>query len=168
MLSSAFLLAPFGLQIICMAFDEIYFHRRRGLPRWERIGHPLDTLTVLLCLLWLLSVPASPGAVAAYVGLAAFSCLFVIKDEGVHLSHCPAGEQRLHAVLFTLHPLVLSSAGLLWPAAHGNLNSGPGGWIRYTGNERTMLFTLCAVVFGFGMLQFIYWNLLWRPPRAVR
>ena len=25
-----------------------WFHRRRGLPRWERIGHPLDTLTIVL------------------------------------------------------------------------------------------------------------------------
>ena len=159
MLSSRFLLLPFGLQMLCMAFDELYFHRRRGLPRWERIGHPLDTLTVLLCLLWLVSVPPGPGAVAAYAGLAIFSCLFVTKDERVHLSHCCAAEQWLHALLFTLHPLVLLSAGLLWPAAHG---------IRYAGNERTLLTALCAVVFGFGMFQFIYWNLLWRSPKAAR
>ena len=73
MLSSNFLLLPFGLQMFCMAFDELYFHRRRGLPQWERIGHPLDTLTVVICLLWLLSVPPSSGAVAIYAGLAIFS-----------------------------------------------------------------------------------------------
>jgi len=101
------------------------------------------------------------------VGLATFSCLFVTKDEGVHLSHCRMAEQRLHAVLFTLHPLVLASVGLLWPAAHGIPNSCPP-WIRYAGNERTLLVTLCAVVFAFGTLQFVYWNLLWRPPKTIR
>jgi len=28
-----------------MGVDEFYFHRRRGLPRWERLAHPLDTMT---------------------------------------------------------------------------------------------------------------------------
>jgi len=167
MLSSRFLLLPFGLQMVCMAFDEIHFHRERGLPRWERIGHPLDTLTVLLCLCWLVTVPPGPGALAAYVGLSIFSCLFVTKDEGVHLSYCRVEEQRLHAVLFTLHPLVLLSAGLLWPAAHGICDVIPG-WIRYAGDERLLLIALCALVFCFGLFQFMYWNLLWRPPKVIR
>jgi hypothetical protein len=167
MLSSRFLLLPFGLQMVCMAFDELYFHRRRGLPRWERIGHPLDTLTVLICLLWLLSVPPGSAAIAIYAGLGIFSCLFVTKDEQVHLHHCDAAEQWVHALLFTLHPLVLLSAGLLWPAAHGIRNAGTG-WIHYAGNERTLLTALCAVVFGFGMFQFIYWNLLWRSPKESK
>ena len=167
MLSSSFLLLPFGLQMFCMAFDELYFHRRRGLPRWERIGHPLDTLTVVICLLWLLSVPPGSGAVAIYAGLAIFSCLFVTKDEWVHLKHCPAAEQWVHALLFALHPLVLLSTGLLWPAAHGIGSAWPG-WIRYTGEERSILTALCAVVLGFGIFQFIYWNLLWRAPEAAK
>ena len=29
------------------------------------------------------------------------------------------------------------------------------------------LTALCAIVFGFGMFQFIYWNLLWHPPKAT-
>ena len=100
-----------------------------------------------------------PGKVAAYAGLAIFSCLFVTKDERVHLGHCCAAEQWLHALLFTLHPLVLLSAGLLWPAAHGIRNACPG-WIGYAGDERALLTAFCALVFGFGMFQFIYWNLL--------
>ncbi len=167
MLSSVFLLAPFGLQMVCMAFDELCFHRRRGLPRWERIGHPLDTLTVLLCFLWLVTVQPGPRAVAAYAGLVTFSCLFVTKDEGVHLSHCSTEEQRLHAVLFALHPLVLLGAGLLWPAAHGIRSACPT-WIRYTGKEHSLLIALCSAVLGFGTLQFTYWNLLWREPKAIR
>jgi hypothetical protein len=165
MLSSRFLLLPFGLQMICMAFDELYFHRRRMLPQWERIGHPLDTLTVLICLLWLILAPPGPGAIAAYAGLSILSSLFVTKDERIHLSHCEASEQRLHALLFTLHPVVLLSAGLLWPAAHGLFSAGLP-WIRYTGEERTFLGAICAIVFSFGMFQFVYWNLLWRPPKS--
>ncbi len=167
MLSSRFLLIPFGLQMFCMAIDEICFHRKRGLPRWERIGHPLDTLTVLLCLLWLVWLPPSPAAVGTYAALATLSCLFVTKDEWVHLSQCRAEEQWLHALLFTLHPLVLSSAGALWPAAHG-VRSGLSDWIRYSGNEHIFLIDLCVIISAFGVYQIIYWNLLWRPARAAR
>ena len=42
-------IAVFGTQAALMMVDELHFHRRRGLPRWERIGHPLDTATVLVC-----------------------------------------------------------------------------------------------------------------------
>ncbi len=167
MLNSRLLLVPVCLQMVCMALDEIYFHRERGLPRWERIGHPLDTLTVLLCLLWLVLVQPGPGALASYVGLSLFSCLFVTKDEGIHLTYCCVMEQRLHAVLFILHPLVLLSSGLLWPAAHGMRDVMPR-WIHYAGGERLLLTSLCAVVFGFGLFQFVYWNLLCNCPKAIR
>ena len=46
---------PIVLQGVIMVVDEGWFHRTRGLPRWERIGHPLDTLTIVLCLAWLLA-----------------------------------------------------------------------------------------------------------------
>jgi hypothetical protein len=60
-----------------MAVDEFYFHRRRGLPRWERLGHPLDTLTALACFVWLLSAAPSASSLSVYTGLSVFSCLFV-------------------------------------------------------------------------------------------
>lgn len=165
MLSSRVFFVPFGLQMICMAFDEFHFHRRRDLPRWERIGHPLDTLTVLVCLLWLVLVPPSPATISIYVTLAVFSCLFVTKDEGVHLKLCGEAEQRLHALLFTLHPLVLLGAGMLWP---GSLGFGCGEWIRCSGEERRFLIGVCVAVFGFGLFQFVYWNLPWRIQKAVK
>src|SRR6266511_3179227 len=113
MLNSIFLFIPFTLQTFCMAVDEFYFHRRRGLPRWERLGHPLDTLTALACFVWLLSAAPSALSLSVYVCLSVFSCLFVTKDEPVHSKHCSPNEQWLHALLFSLHPLVLLSAGLL-------------------------------------------------------
>jgi hypothetical protein len=62
-ISTRYLLIPVALQMLCMTLDEFYFHWQRELPRWERLGHPLDTLTVLGCYVWLLIVP--PGAVGA-------------------------------------------------------------------------------------------------------
>jgi 2-polyprenyl-6-hydroxyphenyl methylase / 3-demethylubiquinone-9 3-methyltransferase len=140
----ALLVVPLALQAVAMAVDEGWFHRRRGLPRWERIGHPLDTLTIALCLGWLLI--AGPDAV--YVALAVGSTLFVTKDEWVHARHCSPGEQWLHAVLFALHPVVLAMFALLW-------------WQGAT----TILAVQLALVLAFGVYQVVYWN---RPRAAVR
>ncbi len=51
------LLIPFLVQTFLITFDEWYFHLKRGLPKWERIGHPLDTLTAIFCLLVPLCLP---------------------------------------------------------------------------------------------------------------
>ena len=91
MLNSYWLSVPFILQMLCMAADELWFHRRRGLPRWERIGHPLDTLTVVLCLAWILCVQPTHRTVLVFVALAVFSSVFVTKDEPVHWRRCSAG-----------------------------------------------------------------------------
>jgi hypothetical protein len=166
--SSRYLLIPFVLQMLCMAVDELYFHRQRTLPRWERLGHPLDTLLVLGCLGWLLAVPPEARALGIYVGLSICSCLFVTKDELVHRQCCSAAEHWLHAVLFTLHPLVLLSAGLLWPAWHGLTLA----WLPYEGFEREFLLGSTLLTFGFGLYQFIYWNFVWpqvlaKPNRST-
>src|ERR1700722_2947989 len=105
---------PFLVQGAAIFFDEFYFHVRRGLPKCERIGHPLDTLTVIACLLYVILVPFTPMAAFGYGALAVFSALFVTKDEWVHNEHCNAVEQWLHALLFLNHPLALLSAGLMW------------------------------------------------------
>lgn len=164
MLSSRYLIVPFVLQVICMGGDELYFHQRRELPRWERIGHPLDTLTVLLCLGWVWLVSPSANAVFTYLGLALFSCLFVTKDEFVHYKYCSAGEHWMHALQFIFHTLVLLCVGLLWPALHQQ--SLP--LIRYEGFERAFFIGNFALTFGFGLYQLIYWNFLWRPASAIR
>jgi len=159
MLNSLFLLIPFPLQMSCMAVDEFYFHRRRGLPRWERQGRPLDTLTVLACFVWLLSAAPSALSLGVYVGLSVFSCLFVTKDEPVHSKQRRPNEQWLHALLFILHPLVLLSAGLLWPAWRRQTLS----FIRYTGFERKFLLGNTLLTLAFGLYQLVYWNLIWQP-----
>lgn len=108
------LYVPFILQAAAIAFDEFYFHWRRGLPRWERIGHPLDTLSVVLTYSYLLISPFDPFHLGWYIGLATFSCILVTKDEFVHQELCSPGETWLHAVLFILHPLSFVAAGFLW------------------------------------------------------
>ncbi len=163
MIPARWLLLPFVLQSLCMAVDELYFHRQRSLPRWERLGHPLDTLTVLLCFGWLFAVPPSAVSASVYAGLSLFSCLFVTKDEPLHLRLCGAGEHWVHALMFMLHPLVLVSAGLLWPAWHGQTLS----FIGYGGRERAFLLGNALLTLGFGLYQLLYWNLLW-PSRLSK
>jgi 2-polyprenyl-6-hydroxyphenyl methylase/3-demethylubiquinone-9 3-methyltransferase len=135
---------PIGLQALAMIVDEAYFHHRRELPRWERLGHPLDTLTIVLCLVWLLL----GGGMSIYIALAIASTLFVTKDEWVHKEHCSAGEHWLHAVLFALHPIVLAAFG----------------YLAWRG-ETTLLTAQLAITVAFMLYQLVYWNLV-RDRRA--
>lgn len=137
------LLVPVALQGLAMFVDEFFFHRRRGLPRWERLGHPLDTLTVAACYGWLVGVPENyPHALGVYVGLCVFSCLFITKDELVHAKLCRPLEGWLHAVLFVLHPIVFLAFGLIWLR-------GTDAWIL-----KAALASAMAVV----AYQFLYWK----------
>jgi hypothetical protein len=168
MIRSGYLLLPFAVQTVCMAVDEFYFHRQRSLPRWERLGHPLDTLTVLLCWGFIWFAPPRGGLITIYIALSLFSCLFVTKDEWVHKQHCRAGEQWLHALLFVLHPLLMLSAGLLWPALHRDNGAAPAsGWIAYTGFEGSFFAVNLLLTLMFGLYQLLYWNLLWKANSSI-
>ena len=156
-------LLPFAIQAIAMVFDEGYFHLRRGLPRWERIGHPLDTLSVIGCMGWILYVPFSSGSLAIYCALAVFSCILVTKDEFVHKKHCLASENWLHAVLFTLHPIALTMAGFMWPVVQG-LEVAPwiARWIAPQEIARFFLQMQFGIMLLFCAYQIVYWNFIWR------
>ena len=138
---------PFLVQGIVITLDEFIFHIKRELPKWERIGHPLDTLTVLLCILFVLFFPYSALNLKIFVALSVFSALFVTKDEFVHKHHCPASEQWLHALLFLNHPVLLTSMGLIW--AH------PTPFFILFLKIQAGLVTL------FGLYQVVYWNILY-------
>lgn len=153
------LLIPFVIQLIVIGIDEFYFHVRRGLPKWERLGHPLDTLTVLVCFSFLLFFPYSVTHLKIYCGLAIFSCIFVTKDEFVHKEHCPASEQWLHALLFLNHPVVLTAAGLLWPILHGTaLFAWMSPLLPYREQLRDFLGVQTACTALFFLYQVVYWN----------
>ncbi len=140
------MLIPYFVQMVAIGLDEFIFHVKRGLPKWERIGHPLDTLSVLACFLFVLYVPYSPLALKIYIGLAIFSCILITKDEFVHKHVCPASEQWLHALLFVNHSIVLIVTGILWPSLEGAYY--------------LFLLLQAAFVFLFFLYQVIYWNFI--------
>lgn len=111
---------PFILQLVVILLDEALFHVKRDLPKWERIGHPLDTLTVIACFVFVWFVPYDSSLIGWYIALALFSTFFITKDEFVHKEHCPAAEQWLHALLFVNHSIVLALLGIIWPHLHEN------------------------------------------------
>ncbi len=127
-----------------MVVDEFYYHKQRGLPLWEKIGHPLDTLTVLACFTCTSLYPPTEALLSVFIGMSAFSCLFVTKDEYVHHLYCSAGEQWMHSLLFILHPWCLLLAGWMW---------------RLGGFEN-ILTSQTLLLFIFMIYQTIYWNIL--------
>jgi 2-polyprenyl-6-hydroxyphenyl methylase / 3-demethylubiquinone-9 3-methyltransferase len=163
------ILLPFLVQVIVIAIDEFYFHIRRGLPKWERLGHPLDTLTVLICFSFIQFVPYSPFFLKIYIALAIFSCIFVTKDEFIHKECCPASEQWLHALLFINHPVVLTAAGLLWPVVSGApVPSWISSLIPYADSLRSILFIQTVCVSAFLIYQTVYWNLICKHKDAAK
>lgn len=140
----ALLLLPAILQALAMFVDEFVCHRKRGLPRWERLGHPLDTLSAIVCYGFLILVPPSHShALGVYIGLCAFSCLFITKDEFVHAKRCEPLETWLHAVLFVLHPIVFLAFGLIW----------------LSGIDPWVVKGAIASASAMFVYQFSYWNL---------
>lgn len=160
---------PFALQALGMVFDEGYFHIRRGLPKWERIGHPIDTCSVLACMGFILFVPFSTTTLIIYIVMATFSSILVTKDEFVHKEHCPAMENWLHALLFTLHPITLTSAGFMWPVVQG-FEVTP--WIgRWLNNSEALLLFLqmqFGIMFFFMIYQIIFWNVIWKEKPVLK
>jgi hypothetical protein len=162
-------LAPFFLQALTIGIDEIYFHHKRGLPKWERIGHPLDTLTVLFCMYMVIFIPVSPIAIKSYIALACFSCLFVTKDEFVHKHFCPAAENWLHALLFTVHPITLTMVGIIWVGISDyKTYSWIKNWLTNTAFLKQFLLIQAIMMTIFFLYQVIYWNFLWKEKIAIK
>jgi len=151
---------PFIIQMVAIGLDESLFHIKRGLPKWERIGHPLDTLSVLGCVLFVILVPYAATMIKWYVALGIFSCLLITKDEFVHKHHCPAAEQWLHAVLFVNHSILLIAMGLMWPKIHG---ADFPVWLGGREFMKNFLIFQACMIGLFCLYQVIYWNFLWKP-----
>jgi hypothetical protein len=151
----ALIYIPFIVQAIVIGFDEFVFHVKRGLPKWERIGHPIDTLSVISCILFVLLVPYSSDLIKIYISLGVFSCLMVTKDEFVHKHHCPAAEHWTHALLFLNHPILLACMGLLWPEVASNPVA------------KGFLIVQAALIGLFFLYQIIYWNFIWKEKSTT-
>lgn len=154
--------APFFLQGLAIVVDEFYFHHKRGLPPWERVGHPIDTFFYLLTLLFIFNFPYSPFNFKIYLALSVISTLMIIKDELIHFEQGLPHEQFLHALLFILHPLSILSAFLIWPIVKG----GNRHLIEAMGldlNQELLLKlafnTQALIAFSFFLYQIIYWNI---------
>ncbi len=155
------ILLPFFLQTAIIFFDEFYFHWKRGLPKWERIGHPLDTLSTLLCFAFVLLCPFNSFNLKIYCALALFSCIFVTKDEFIHKECCPASEQWLHALLFLNHPIVLFLLGVLWTLCRAqSIPSFLLGFAEHGAAIQTFLWIQASCVALFALYQTVYWNFL--------
>lgn len=160
----AFAAFPFFLQGIAIAIDEFYFHHKRDLPRWERLGHPLDTLSVTAGFLYLIFVPFSAVALIGFVALAAASCLLVTKDEWVHAKHCTPAEMWLHSVLFLLHPIVFAIGGAVWAvAAQPDLAERLGLDPANIEVMKTVIVVQCLVTIAFAAYQIGYW-IIYKAP----
>lgn len=137
---------PFLFQGAVMFFDEFYFHRKRGLPMWERIGHPVDTFSVFVCYGYLLYFPFNLSNLYVYAGLCLFSCLLITKDEFIHTEVCEARENWLHSLLFVLHPICFLAAGLFW----------------WQGVLVDFLKIQTLVILAFMAYQIIFWSVKWK------
>lgn len=160
------ILIPFIVQALAIGFDEYYFHIKRGLPLWERIGHPIDTFSVFSCFLFVLLVPYSAVALKWYIGISVFSCLMVTKDEWVHKHHCPGSEHWLHALLFINHPIILTSVGLIWAALSESAPSWIQQWLSQPESLHTMLVMQAVSAALFFSYQVIYWNFIWKEKQV--
>jgi hypothetical protein len=143
---------PLAVQGSAMMIDEVVFHRRRGLPRFERLGHPLDTLTVAACYAWLLLARPTRGHAYVYLALGIASCLFVTKDEPLHARACTPGEQWVHSILFLVHPVALFAAYEAWSV------------------ERSTALPIAGLALSgaFAVWQLLYWNTSWNERRLAR
>ena len=155
------LLLPLVARSFASLVDEFYFHFARGLPRWEHLGHPLDTFSVLAPILWQgFSLPSQRNP-TVYIVAAAFSCVFVIKDEFVHTDVC-APAQHVHAVLCIVHPLAFAGLVLLWPLYHAPAGAIVG-FEQFRGLESALPIQ-SSILTLYMIYQAVYWNLIWKAP----
>lgn len=161
------IIIPFLCQAAVILVDEMYFHLKRGLPKWERIGHPLDTFTLLICMAFPLFVPFSLSALKVYGGFAVVSCLMVTKDEFIHKHHCPWAENWLHALLFLLHPITLACNALIWPVIQ-EVQEYPWNysWLGHSELYKWFFSIQTGLVCLFFFYQVIYWNFIWNRTPA--
>lgn len=153
----------FSIQAIAMLFDEGYFHIRRGLPKWERVGHPVDTFSYLICMSIVLFTDCTPFTMTLYILFSIISCLLITKDEFVHKDLCPAEESWLHALLFILHPIALIVTGLIWPVIqHIEMPSLIMYWLNDPEKLNQFIIFQYSFIWIFFFYQIIFWNMLWK------
>lgn len=151
--------APLVIQALASLVDEWVFHRMRTLGDWERIGHPLDTLFVVIPLSVAIFIEFSELYLLLFSILSLFSCVLVLKDEHIHYRQCTWHEQLVHSIMFQCHPLVFVSMGFAWAIRDRVLNL-PTSWISLGHIASGM-----DLVFVFVCFHLIAQLLFWAPIR---
>lgn len=118
--------------------DEFKFHRDRGLGRWERIGHPVDSIFFIAPFIYTHFFENT----TVFLVMCALSCVIVTKDEFIHNHECNSTEQWLHSVLFIMHPISLY-----------------GLWYFWQNNQMIFITMQTSIIFVFMLYQIIYWNI---------
>jgi hypothetical protein len=113
------MIAVIGTQALCTAVDELYCHRRRHLPKWERVGHPVDTFAFMATSAITALLAPVESNLALFWTLAVVTMLLVTKDEWIHKQYCDGFELWLHAVMFVLHGVSLVGLAWLWQHDEG-------------------------------------------------
>lgn len=134
-----------------MFIDEFYFHHKRGLGRWESIGHPVDTFLFLIpfiiCLSWSYEEFISKVLIVTSV----LSTLIITKDEWIHSEQSSGAENWLHSLLFILHPLSLGVLYYFW-----------------TNKEIFYIQIQAGIISLFFIYQVFYWNILKKDRYEIK
>lgn len=146
------LIGLIAVQALVMIFDEFFYHRRRGLEKFERWGHVADTTLFFAAItLPILLVPHAFN-IGVYIFFAASSAIITTKDEWIHARFCTGGEQWCHSILFLLHGAILVALGILW-----------------TIDPSSSVLRLLPLPVGlWGIYQFFYWNVLYDESKEKR
>lgn len=150
---------------LLMSIDEFYFHHKRKLPRWERIGHPVDTAFFLGCFWVVLFLPMTNSTMILFFILAILSSLIIIKDEFIHTKCCNITEQYLHALLFVFHPILLVLLFLTWPSFTSSYFSS---FEKLQSNllKNVVYFQFISAALFF-FYQIIFWNFIYKDKQYV-
>ena len=149
------LITPFLLQGLAISFDEFYFHHKRDLGWWERLGHPLDTIALLICYSFSQNSAPSSENILIFIFLSLFSSLLITKDEFVHNAECGPMEQWLHSILFIIHPVTLIVLGLMWT---NSLSLNIENIILFNNFIKGQFIFMCL----FLSYQILYWSIPWK------
>ena len=149
MIWNGWALLPFLIHNTIMMIDEFYYHHKRILPRWEKLGHPADTVTYIFCLGLVLFLPHQRWTIL-YLCVALFSTLFVFKDMPIHAHYCSFGEKCLHGLMYFLHPLQLLILGVF----HQQINIDSSDLIFF----QKFLWVQFSLALLTCVYQIVYWN----------
>lgn len=139
------------IQGLCMFVDEFYFHHKRGLGRWESIGHPVDTFFFLLPFIVCLNFAPAEVSENIFIASSIISTLIITKDEWIHTEQSSPSENWLHSLLFILHPLSLGVLYFYWQ-----------------NDEKFLIIFQTGIISLFFIYQVVYWNILKKDRYEIK